>query len=107
MHAQPVAEIRDIVIPAFARIVGHMEGDATVDAHDEELQVVAQTETRPEGEVLQEAAPLHLPARAARVVVYRPDIPGIEEWGSGTPGWPPTSGRRSGRCSRIGWQRRG
>ena len=82
MHAQPVAEIRDIVIPAFARIVGHMEGDATVDAHDEELQVVAQTETRPEGEVLQEAAPLHLPARAARVVVDRPDIPGIEEGGS-------------------------
>ena len=82
MHAQPIAEIRDVVVPALARIIGHMEGDATIDADDEELQVVAQTEACPECEVLQEAAPLHLPARAARVVVYRPDIPGIEEGGS-------------------------
>ena len=58
-----------------------MEADSAIYPHDDELQIVAQSHSRTEREVLQETAPLQLAAGTVRVFVNQPNIAGIEESG--------------------------
>lgn len=56
VESESVFEFGDVVIARLACVVGCMNADAEVEAEDEELEVVAQSEACADGEVAEEAA---------------------------------------------------
>ena len=79
MEAQTVFELRNVVITALLGLVRDMKPDSAIDAHHDELQIITQTDTRPQSKVFQEIPPFQLPARTIRVLMNQPDIAGIQE----------------------------
>ena len=52
MVAEALAEGGHVVVAALARVVRRVEADAQVEAHHQEVQIVAQAETRAQSQLL-------------------------------------------------------
>ena len=81
MEGEPVLEFFDIIEATLACIVGCVQGDAHVEAYDDEVEVVAQACACAEGDAAErfgrEAA-----AGTVGIVAQQPHVAGIEEDGT-------------------------
>lgn len=80
MESQPVLETLNVVIaPPVGVRIGRVDADAEVGAQHQVADVVAQAESRAEGDLVPESPPLEFGARPQGVVLQQPDVARIEE----------------------------
>ena len=74
-----ILELGDIVVGGFACVVGIMDAHTEVETEDEEVEVVAESETCADGERLEETALTELAMWVHIVAMHEPDVARIEE----------------------------
>ena len=91
MEAEPVLELRDVIIPTLACIVRSMQGNTQIQTKYQEFQIVAHTHTGTQSYALGKIAQGKLSARTTLFLTEQPYITRIEE---GAPYKSPKMGNR-------------
>ena len=82
VDARAFPKLRDVVVAAFASVVRGVDSYTPVQAEDEKLQVVANTEACAQGNVFEKLRTGNLTARMTIVATHQPHITGIDEKGA-------------------------
>ena len=79
MEAEGISEAGDVVVAGLSCVVRSVYADSDVEAEDEEVEVVAQSDACPEGDVLCQVSDVDGSSGACLVGLHEPDVAGVDE----------------------------
>ena len=82
MEGEAVLERRHVVVPFAAGVVGGVNTDTQVSAQHQHADVVAQSHTGTQGDVLEEGSAVQLATGTVGVPFQQPDVAGIDKGGA-------------------------